>query len=111
MSSSNFDVFLQTLNRSSVARPDAAASPANAAAPLTTESLQSLAPVMTTLLKHTAPVNVVQLATEAGVSITPLVLSLVRLKDSGVVEHDPSVDAVSLTPLGRQMLDVGRMIR
>jgi hypothetical protein len=111
-SANNFSVFLDTLSRSSASGnalpfgsqtigPDA---------PSPTDT-QTLAPVLTTLLKYPSPIDIAQLAAEAQVSITPLVLSLLRLQESGVVQQDESKNNVVLTPLGRQMLNVGKMIR
>jgi hypothetical protein len=99
----NYEVFLQALNRRSKVAPDVQ-SP-EGAAPLGTEPLQ---PVLSTLFKFSTPVNVTTLASQAHVGITALVLSLQRLAADGVVELDTSRDEVSLTSLGRQMLNVGR---
>ena len=109
-SSNNFSVFLNTLSRPA-GTGNTAPSGSAALGNSTSTDTQALAPVLTTLMKYTAPIDITQLAAEAKVSITPLVLSLLRLQDSGVVQQDESNNSVMLTELGRQMLNVGKMIR
>ncbi len=106
-STSNYDVFLQTLKGST---PTTQRSSIGSTVQTNAVAPEQLVPILSTLARYQVPIPVGQLANEARLQVTPLVLNLQTLKAAGVVEHDDSTDSVKLTDLGRQMLTVGKMI-
>ena len=104
---SNYEVFLETLNKFGGSRQSTLSAPPTTSGPL---PMADLEPVLRILMQYTTPITVRQLAAEVNINITPLVLALQRLKEAGIVEQNPDADDVKLSDLGRQMLTLGKLI-
>lgn len=108
--SSNFNVFLNTLNNAS-GNQDKSQTPTKQWGAVESLDAAGLAPVLKVLSESAYPVRVEELVTRTGLKVLTLALTLQKLTELQVVNHDEPKDTFELTKVGRQMLDVGKMIR
>src|ERR1700754_978635 len=106
----NYNVFLETLNRGSEQRTNVLAPGTKSGGVSLNLSEDMLRPVLANLAKQTAPMEIGQLATVANVKLTLLVLALQQLTQAGLVDYNQATDFVALTDVGRQVLNVGKML-
>jgi hypothetical protein len=114
MAGTNFDVFLETLNQTPIRsnqNPDVISPNRGQQRGMDTFQITDAAPVLSALVESPDAMTVELLAGKTQLKVTPLVLTLQKLVDFGVVAHDADHDTFALTDVGRQMLAVGKMVR